>query len=96
MYIVTENIVDGDLIGYIVTEKIAGNIIESHYIDPKMKTCSCRYFAESHNPYSHFHINLCKHWIRMAKPKSALFGKSKDGKIVTLCAGFVVPNNNKV
>lgn len=31
----------------------------------------------------------------MGKPKSALFGKSKDGKIVTLCAGFVVPNNNK-
>ena len=31
----------------------------------------------------------------MGKPKSALFGKSKDGKIVTLCAGFLVPNNNK-
>lgn len=31
----------------------------------------------------------------MGKPKSALYAKSKDGKIVTLCAGFVVPNNKK-
>ena len=30
MYLVTENIVDGDLIGYVVTEKIAGNVIEKH------------------------------------------------------------------
>lgn len=95
MYIVTENIVDGDLIDYVVTEKIAGKVIESHHIDPTLKNCSCRYFAESHNPFSHFHINLCKHWLRMGKPRSALYGKSKDGKVVTLCAGFVMPNTSK-
>lgn len=94
MYIVSENVVDGDLVGYIVTEKISGRIIESHHIDANLKTCSCRYFAESQNPYSHFHINLCKHWLRMGKPKSALYGKAKNGKIVTLCSGFTMPSKN--
>jgi tRNA U34 2-thiouridine synthase MnmA/TrmU len=57
--------------------------------EERIKECSCKYFAESHNPYNHFHINLCKHWLKMGKPQCALFGKSKDGKIVVLCQGFV-------
>lgn len=93
MYLVRENIVDGKTTGYFVDEKISGKLIESHFVSVNLKECSCRYFAESHNPYHHFHINLCKQWLKMGKPECALFGKSKDGKIAILCRGFIRNRN---
>ena len=89
MYLVREKIVNGETEGYFVDEKISGKLIESHFVDVNFKSCSCKYFAESHNQYNHFHINLCKHWVKSGKPQCALYGKSKDGKIVTLCQGFL-------
>jgi len=89
MYLISEKIVNDEIVGYNVEEKISGTLIESHFIDINLKTCSCKYFAESNNCYSHFHINLCRNWIKNGKPKCAMYAKSKDGKIVTLCPGFI-------
>lgn len=89
MYLIKENIENDKVIGYIVEEKINGKLIESHYVSLDLKSCSCKYFAESHNPYNHFHINLCRNWINTGKPMCAMYAKSKKGKIVTLCAGFI-------
>lgn len=89
MYLIHEKIENGELLGYIVEEKICGNFIESHFVDVTLKSCSCKYFAESNNCYSHFHINLCRNWIKNGKPMCAMYAKSKDGKIVTLCQGFI-------
>lgn len=90
MYLLKENFDEnGKLLNYQIDEKINGNLIESHYISTDLKSCSCKYFAESNNPYTHFHINLCKHWIKEGKPMCAMYAKSKKGKIVTLCPGFI-------
>lgn len=89
MYLIREDTLDDQTIGYWVDEKINGNLIESHFVTADLKTCSCRYFAESKNPYNHFHINLCQHWIKAGKPQCAMYAKSKKGKIVTLCPGFI-------
>lgn len=95
MYLIRENIIDNELTGYFVDEKISGKLIETHFIDKSLKSCSCRYYAESQNPYGHFHIALVRNWIKLGKPRSALFGKSKNGKIVTLCPGFVLDKQSK-
>ena len=81
MYLIREKIENDEVVGYYVDEKISG-VLTLH-------KCSCKYFAESNNCYSHFHINLCKNWIKNGKPKCAMYAKSKDGKIVTLCPGFI-------
>ena len=89
MYLVREKIENGETTGYYIDEKISGKLIETHFVDSMFKTCSCKYFQESHNPYNHFHINLCKFWVRSGKPKCALYAKSRSGKIVVLCQGFI-------
>lgn len=89
MYLVSENIIDGKTNGYFVHEKISGKLINSYFIDYRLKTCSCKYFAESHNCYNHFHINLVRNWLKQNKPECAMYAKSKQGKIITLCPGFV-------
>lgn len=89
MYLVRENIFNGETTGYFVDEKISGKLIESHFVDVSLKKCSCKHFKESQNPYQHFHINLCKKWLKMGKPECALFSKSKTGKIIVLCNGFI-------
>lgn len=89
MYLVRENIVDGEVNGYFVDEKIQGRLIESHFVTLNPPSCSCKYFQFSHNPYNHFHINLVKFWIKSGKPQSALYAKNKQGKIITLCPGFI-------
>lgn len=88
MYLIRENVIDGVVEGYWCDEKISGKLIESHYVTLHPKTCSCRYFAESNNKLNHFHLNLVEHWVKMGCPQSALYAKSKTGKIVTLCPGF--------
>ena len=89
MYLIRENIIDKKVTGYWVDEKINGKLIESHFVTLHPKTCSCKYFAESHNCYSHFHITLVENWIKNGKPQCAMYSKSKAGKIVTLCPGFI-------
>ncbi len=89
MYIIRENIIDGKVEGYWVDEKIRGVLIESTYVTLKPKSCSCKHFAESNNIHNHFHINLVENWIKKGKPIAAIYGKSKKGKIITLCPGFV-------
>ena len=89
MYLIREKIENDEVVGYYVDEKISGVLIETHEVDKTLHKCSCKYFAESNNCYSHFHINLCKNWIKNGKPKCAMYDKSKDGKIVTLCPGFI-------
>lgn len=89
MYLIREKIENDEVVGYYVDEKISGVLIETHLVSVDLKQCSCKYFAESHNYHSHFHINLCHNWIANGKPKCAMYAKSKDGKIVTLCQGFI-------
>lgn len=89
MYTIRENIIDDKVEGYWVDEKIRGVLIESILVTLHPKTCSCRYFTESKNIHNHFHICLVEHWINNGKPKAAMYGKSKSGKIITLCPGFV-------
>lgn len=89
MYLVRENITDNKVTGYWVDEKINGKVIESYFVTLNPKNCSCKYFAESHNYHNHFHINLVEHWIKQNKPISAMYAKAKNGKIITLCPGFV-------
>ena len=90
MYLVRENIIDGKVDGYWVDEKIRGILIESIFVrlEPKL-SCSCRYFAESKNPHNHFHIELVKRWVESGKPVAAIYAKTKQGKISTLCPGFI-------
>lgn len=90
MYLVEEQLDSEDnCIGYWVREKIQGVLIDSHFVMLSPRSCSCKYFAESHNPYNHFHINLVENWIKNGKPSCAIYAKAKDGKIVTLCPGFI-------
>lgn len=89
MYLCRENIIEGKVEGYFIDEKISGKLIESHYVTLSPKSCSCRYFAESNNKFNHFHIVLCEHWVKQGCPTSAMYAKSKTGKIITLCPGFV-------
>ena len=89
MYLVRKNIVKGKENGYWVYEKINGKLIESFYITLKPCKCSCHHFAESNNPLNHFHINLVKFWIKEGCPSSAIYAKSKCGKIQVLCPGFI-------
>ena len=89
MYLIREKIENSKVVGYIIDEKISGVLIESHFVTADLKTCSCKYFAESHNHQSHFHINLCHNWIKTGKPMCAMYAKNKEGKIVTLCPGFI-------
>ena len=89
MYLIREKYENEELIGYLIDEKISGVLIETHFVDKSLHSCSCKYFTESHNCYSHFHINLCRNWIKNGKPLCAMYAKSKDGKIVTLCPGFI-------
>jgi len=89
MYLIREKYENEELVGYLIDEKISGVLIETHFVDKSLHKCSCRYFTESHNCYSHFHINLCRNWIKNGKPQCAMYAKSKDGKIVTLCPGFI-------
>jgi len=89
MYMIRENIINDKVEGYWIDEKIRGVLIESTYVTLSPKTCSCKHFTESHNIFNHFHINLVEHWIREGKPTAAIYAKSKKGKIITLCPGFV-------
>ena len=89
MYMIRENIIDNEVQGYWVDEKIHGIIVESTYVTLHPRACSCHFFTESKNMHNHFHINLVEHWIKSGKPIAAIYGKSKKGKIVTLCQGFV-------
>lgn len=89
MYMIRENIIEGEVQGYWVDEKIHGIIVESTYVTLHPRSCSCHFFTESKNIHNHFHINLVEHWIKAGKPIAAIYGKSKKGKIVTLCQGFV-------
>ncbi|MBO4622485.1 MAG: hypothetical protein J5691_01225 [Bacilli bacterium] len=89
MYMIRENIIEGEVQGYWVDEKIHGIIVESTYVTLHPRSCSCHFFTESKNVHNHFHINLVEHWIKSGKPIAAIYGKSKKGKIVTLCQGFV-------
>jgi len=86
---IRENIIEGEVQGYWVDEKIHGIIVESTYVTLHPRSCSCHFFTESKNIHNHFHINLVEHWIKSGKPVAAIYGKSKKGKIVTLCQGFV-------
>ncbi len=89
MYMIRENIIEGEVQGYWVDEKIHGIIVESTYVTLHPRSCSCHFFTESKNMHNHFHINLVEYWIKSGKPVAAIYGKSKKGKIVTLCQGFV-------
>lgn len=89
MYLIRENIIDNEVNGYWVDEKISGKLIESFFVTLSPRSCSCKYFTESHNPFNHFHINLVENWVKKGKPKCAMYAKSKTGKIITLCPGFV-------
>lgn len=90
MYLVRKNISKNkNDDGYWVDEKINGKLVESYYITLKPCTCSCQHFEESHNPFNHFHILLVKNWIKEGCPQCAIYAKSKQGKIRTLCPGFL-------
>lgn len=89
MYMIRENIINNKVEGYWIDEKIRGVLIESTYVTLHPKSCSCHFFAESKNLHNHFHINLVEYWIKSGKPIAAIYGKSKKGKIITLCPGFV-------
>lgn len=89
MYIVRENVINGEECGYFVDEKIRGTLIESIYVTLSPKSCSCKHFTESKNIYNHFHINLVEHWVKSGKPTAAIYAKSKKGKIRVLCPGFI-------
>lgn len=54
MYLIEEQLdSDNKTVGYWVREKIANKLVESHFVTLSPKQCSCRYFAESHNPHTH-------------------------------------------
>lgn len=89
MYVIRENIIDNEVQGYWVDEKIRGTLIESTFVTLHPKNCSCKHFTESKNIHNHFHICLVENWIANGKPHAAIYGKSKKGKIVTLCPGFI-------
>lgn len=89
MYLIREKIENDKVVGYQIDEKISGVLIESHVVSADLKHCSCKYFAESQNTHNHFHINLIHNWLKNGKPMCAMYAKSKDGKIVTLCPGFI-------
>lgn len=89
MYTIRENIINNKVEGYWIDEKIHGTIVESIYVTLYPKSCSCHFFTESKNVHNHFHINLVEHWIKSGKPIAAIYGKSKKGKIITLCPGFI-------
>lgn len=90
MYLIEEQLdSENKTVGYWVREKIANKLVESHFVTLSPKQCSCKYFAESHNPHTHFHINVVETWIKQGKPCAAMYGKSKSGKVVTLCPGFI-------
>lgn len=90
MYLIEESIVDEEINGYFVHEKINSVLVSSFFVSADLKTCSCPYFEKSHNPFNHFHILLVKYWIDHGKPKSALYAKNKKGKIVVLSPGFII------
>ena len=58
MYTIRENIIEGEVQGYWIDEKIRGVLIESTYVTLKPRSCSCHLFCESKNVHNHFHINL--------------------------------------
>lgn len=89
MYLIHEQLREDNTPEYIIDEKINGHLIESFVVTLSPHTCSCHYFAESNNKLNHFHINLVEHWIKKGKPCAAMYAKSKTGKIVTLCQGFI-------
>lgn len=89
MYSIRENIINDEVDGYFIDEKIRGILVESIYVTLSPRNCSCRHFTESKNLHNHFHINLVEYWIKMGKPTAALYSKSKTGKIITLCPGFI-------
>lgn len=89
MYTIRENVIDDKVEGYWIDEKIRGALIESTYVTLSPKSCSCHFFCESKNIHNHFHINLVEHWIKTGKPIAAMYAKSKSGKIITLCPGFI-------
>lgn len=90
MYLVEEQLdANGETVGYWLREKISNKLIESYFITLSPRTCSCKYFAESHNVYNHFHINVVELWVKQGKPCAAMYGKTKQGKIITLCPGFI-------
>ncbi len=89
MYLIRENIKEDNTSEYIIDEKINGHLIESFTVTLSPHTCSCHYFHESNNKLNHFHINLVEHWIKNGKPCAAMYAKSRAGKIVTLCPGFI-------
>ena len=89
MYLIRENIKEDKTSEYIIDEKINGHLIESFSVTLSPHTCSCHYFHESNNKLNHFHINLVELWIKNGKHCAAMYAKSKAGKIVTLCPGFI-------
>ncbi len=89
MYMIRENIINDEVQGYWVDEKIRGILVESTFVTLKPKSCSCHYFTESKNIHNHFHICLVEYWIKMGKPTAAIYTKGKNGKIITLCPGFI-------
>jgi len=89
MYLIRENIKEDNSVEYIVDEKINGHLVESFTITLSPNTCSCHYFAESNNKLNHFHINLVENWIRHGRPCAAMYAKTRSGKIITLCPGFI-------
>lgn len=89
MYTIRENIIDNTVQGYWIDEKIRGVLIESIFVTLSPKSCSCNNFSYSKNIHNHFHINLVEHWIKQGKPTAAIYAKTKTGKIITLCPGFI-------
>ncbi len=92
MYLIRENVVDGETDGYWVDQKLRGQIVESFFVQMSPRSCSCCHFAASQNIYNHFHILLVENWLKTGKPTSAIYTKGRKGKIQTLCAGFVAKN----
>ena len=41
---------------YLIREKIQGELVAEYIVTLNPKTCSCQYFAESHNCHNHFHF----------------------------------------
>ena len=93
MYLIRENMINGTNEGYFVDEKIQGKLIASYFVTLHPIACSCQHFMESKNKFNHFHINLVRNWIEHGKPECAIYAKSKSGKIVTLCPGFIKSSN---
>ncbi len=96
MYLVRKNIVDDKEDGYWVDEKINGKLVESYYVTLKPNTCSCQHFTNSNNAFNHFHINLVYNWLKHGCPECAIYSKTKEGKIQTLCPGFIKKSSSKI